>query len=77
MSVDNGQAVLVVFRGNLTGRVGTEGADLVVKGGGIVYQLGLVQVIVQELHDLVPYLHADTDIHGAYLGLDPVVPADV
>lgn len=33
MSVDNGQAVLVVLRGNLSGWVGAEGADLVIKGG--------------------------------------------
>ena len=77
MSVDNGQAVLVVLRGNLSGWVGAEGADLVIKGGGVVYQLGFIQVLIEELHDLVPYLNADADVHGPYLGFNAMVTADV
>ena len=46
MTVYHCKAVLVVFCGHLPGRIGTEGADLVVEGGGIVYQLGFIQVLV-------------------------------
>ena len=40
MAVYHRKPVFIVFCGYLSGRVGTEGADLVVKGGGIIYQLG-------------------------------------
>ena len=74
MSVDNRKPVLVVFRGYFPGWVGTEGADLVVKGWGVVYQLGFIQVLIEELHDLIPYLDADAYVHGPYLGFNAVSP---
>ena len=46
MAVYHCKAVFVIFCGHLPGRIGTEGADLVVEGGGIVYQLGFIQVFV-------------------------------
>ena len=77
VAVDHGQSVLIVFGGHLAGGVGAEGAHLVVEGGGVVNQLGLVKVLVEELHDLVPDLHPHADVHGAHPGLDAVVVADV
>ena len=77
MAVYDSQAVFVIFGSNLTGRVRTEGADFIVEGRCVVYKLCLVEVLVEEFHDLVADFNADTDINGADLGIDPVVITDV
>ena len=77
MAVDHGKSVFVVFGGHFAGGVRTEGADLVVEGGGVVYQLGFVEILIQEFHYLVTDFNADTDIDSADLGLDAVAAADV
>ena len=77
MTIYDSQAVLIVFGSNLTGRVRTEGTHFVVKSRDIVNEFCLVQVLVQELHDLVADFHADTDIDGSDLGLDAVAVADM
>ena len=46
MTVDHGQAVLIVFRGNFTGGVCTENPHLVIKGWSIVDQFRFVQLFI-------------------------------
>ena len=77
MTVYNCQTVFIILSCHLTGRVRTEGTHFVVKSRGIVNEFCLVQVLVQELHDLVADFHADTDIDGSDLGLDAVAVADM
>ena len=77
MTVYNCQTVFIILSCHLTGRVRTEGTHFVVKSRGIVNKFCLVQVLVQELHDLVADFHADTDIDGSDLGLDAVAVADM
>ena len=77
MTVYDSQTVFVILGRNLTGRVRTEGADFIVEGRCVVYEFCLVEVLVEEFHDLVADLDTDTDINGADLGIDPVVVTDV
>ena len=77
MTIYDSQAVLIVFGSNLTGRVRTECADLIVEGRCVVYKLCLVEVLVEELHDLVADLNTDADVDGSDFGIDSVVIADV
>ena len=77
MPIDHCQAVFIVFRGNLAGWVGAEGADLVVKGGGVVHQLGLIEILVEKFHDFIPNFHPDADIHSSYFRLNAMAFADV
>ena len=77
MAVYDSQTVFVILGRNLTGRVRTEGADFIVEGRSVVYKLCLVEVLVEEFHDLVADFNADTDINGADLGIDSVVVTDV
>src|SRR5699024_4101768 len=77
MSVYHRQAVLIVLRGHLAGGVGTEGADLIVEGGGVVDQLGFIEILVEELHHLIPHFDTDADVHSSHLSLDTVVVADM
>ena len=46
VAVDNGQSVFVVFCGDLSGRIRTEGTHLVVKGRCVVDQLRFIEVLV-------------------------------
>ena len=77
MTVYDSQTVFIILGRNLTGRVRTEGADFIVEGRCVVYKLCLVEVFVEEFHDLVADFNADTDINGADLSIDPVVITDV
>ena len=77
MAVDHGQPVLVILCCHLSGRIGAEGSDLIIKGGRVVDQLGFIQILIQEIHDLIPDLHAAADIYRANLGLNPMVLANV
>ena len=46
MAVDHRQAIFVILCGHLSRRIGTEGTHLIVEGGGIIHQLGLVEVLI-------------------------------
>ena len=71
VSVDDRQIVIVIFRRYFSRRIGAECADFVIKGRRVIDQLGLVEILIEELHDLIPDFHTDADIHGARHGLDP------
>ena len=77
MAVYDSQTVFIILGRNLTGRVRTEGTDFIVEGRCVVYKLCLVEVLVEELHDLVADLNTDADVDGSYFGIDSVVIADV
>ena len=77
MAVYYCKAVFIVFGCYFTGRVAAEGAYLIVKGRGVVDQLGLIKVFVEEFHNLVADFNADADIHGSNLCLNVVVIADM
>ena len=70
MAVHDRQVVIVVLGRHLSGGVRAERADPVVKGGRVIHELCLVEVLVQVLHDLVPDLDAHADVHGAGRRLD-------
>ena len=70
VTVYHRQMIVIVLRGDFSGRIRAEGAHLVVEGGGIVDQLCLVEILIEELHDLVPDFYAHADIHGSRLRLD-------
>ena len=65
VAVDHRQVVVVVLLADEAAGVLAEGPDLVLKGLGPAYQLGLVQHPVHHLHDLVAHLHTDADVHSA------------
>ena len=46
VAVYHSQTVFVIFCGYLAGWIGAEGPDLVVKGRGVVYQLGFIKIPV-------------------------------
>ena len=46
MAVYHCQSVFIVFGSDLAGRVGTESTNFVVKGRGIVDQLGFVEIFI-------------------------------
>ena len=64
--VDHREVVIVVFLADKAAGVLAEGTYLVLEGGRVADQLGLVQHAVDPLHDLVPHLdpHADVDRSG-------------
>ena len=63
--VDHRQVVVVVLLADKAPGVLAEGPDLVLEGLGPAHQLGLIEDPVHHLHDLVPDLYPDADIHGA------------
>ena len=75
MAVYYCQTVIVVFRGYLSGRIGTESSHFIIKGRRMVYQLGLIEILIQKFHHLIPDFHPDSNIHRTYFRLDILFPA--
>ena len=46
VTVNNSKAVFVVFCGNLSRWIGTEGPYFVIEGGSVINKLGLIKVLV-------------------------------
>ncbi len=77
MSVDHRQIVVIVLLADEAAGVLAEGPDLVLEGLGPAHQLGLVEHPVHHLHDLVPDLHPDADVHSARGVGDVVLRAEL
>ena len=67
MTVYNGKVVVVIFLADKTAGVLAEGAYLVFKRLGIADVLGLIQHLVDTLHNLVAYLNTHSDVNRTRL----------
>ena len=63
MTVDDRQSAFVVLRCHFSGRIGAEGAHLIIERRRMEDQLGFVKIFVQELHDFIPNFHTHSYIH--------------
>ena len=63
--VDDGKVVVVIFLRDEAARVLAESAHLVFEGVGIADELGLVEHLVDGLHDLVAHFDPHADIDGS------------
>ena len=62
MSVNYCKTILIVLCSDLPGWIGTEGTNLVVKSWSVINELGLIEVLVEELHNFITHLNSDSDI---------------
>ena len=76
VAVHDGEIVVVILLRNKAAGILAERADLVLERRGIADELGLIEHLVDGLHDLVAHLDAHTDIHGAGLVGDAVLGAE-
>ena len=76
VAVHDGETVVVILLRNKAAGILAERADLVFERRGIADELGLIEHLVDGLHDLIAHLDAHTDIHGAGLVGDAVLGAE-
>ena len=77
MPIDDGEVVVIVLLTDKTAGVLAESAHLILERQRIADELGLVQYLIDLLHDLISHLKAHPDVDGAGLMVDGMVGADV
>ena len=77
MAVDHRKVVVVVLLGDKSSRVLAECTHLVLERRRVAHELGLVEHLVDFLHDLVADLDAHADVNGAGLVGDVVARAQL
>ena len=70
------RSFVVIFLAHKAAGILAEGAHLVFEGAGIADELGFIEHLVDQLHDLAAHLDAHADVHGAGLMGDAVLGAN-
>ena len=63
MAVYHSQVIVVILLAHKAPRILAEGPDFIFKWFWVSDELGLIEHIVDPLHDFIPHLHPDADIH--------------
>lgn len=64
MAIDDRKPVVIILGCDLAGWVRTEGTDLIIEGLRMIDHLCLIQILIQELHDLVPHLDPHANVYS-------------
>ena len=77
MSVNNREAIFIIFCGHLAGWIAAEDSYFIVKCRRIIYKFRLIQTLIQFLHDLISDFHTDTYVNGSDFSFNSICPADI
>ena len=76
-TIDYGKTVIIVLGCHLSGRIGTEGTHLIIKGRCMINKFCLIEIAVQYVHNFITHFHTHTDINGSDFSLNAMLLADV